>query len=47
VPVRVIAFSDPLPRNPAGKVLKDQLRRIAENEPSFIPEQRHVVDLSR
>jgi long-chain acyl-CoA synthetase len=32
VPVRVIVSADPLPRNPAGKVLKDKLRRIAETE---------------
>jgi long-chain acyl-CoA synthetase len=26
IPTKVIAFSDPLPRNPAGKILKRQLR---------------------
>ncbi|MGI8756963.1 MAG: class I adenylate-forming enzyme family protein, partial [Acidimicrobiales bacterium] len=26
VPTKVIAFTDPLPRNPAGKILKRQLR---------------------
>jgi len=26
IPTRIIAFTDPLPRNPAGKILKRDLR---------------------